>query len=223
VPETERWRPWGKLVVYKLATGALVGVGLFLLAIGVQRWLDQRSAARVADTFMTAVERGDRETVLSLLLPASRARIEAAARPKRDTSHRRTPKQHESQHPMPQNKSKIQTTDGAGGDASLLTAAPGTTHRIHHVTIRGDRAIVELRTEKNGFVAKPVLYLARSKTSQWKVASIENGRVDPLWRDLEQRRARVAGQRTATELNKALSNRPGVSVLRTQPDDSDDQ
>jgi len=210
-------------VVYKLATGAIVAVGLFLLALGVQRWLDQRSAAHVADTFMTAVERGDRETVLSLLLPAARARIEAAASPKRDKSHRRTPKQHDSQHPSQQNRSKTQTADGAGGDVALLTADPGTTHRIHHVTIRGDQAIVELRTEKKGFVSKPVLHLARSKTSQWKVASIQSGRVDPLWKDLQQRRAQVAGQQTATELNKALSNRPGVNVQRAQPDGADDR
>ena len=79
---------------------------------------------------------------------------------------------------------------------------------------------MEFRIEKQGFVSKPILHLARSKTSHWKIESIENGQVDPLWLDLQNHRAQVIGRRTAAELDKALSHRPGVSVERTEPDDT---
>ena len=56
----------------KLTTGALVAVGLLLVALGVQKWFDSRQAAKTVDAFMDAVRQGDRDAALALLDPNQR-------------------------------------------------------------------------------------------------------------------------------------------------------
>ena len=62
----------GNTVVSKLTTGALVSVGLLLVAWGIQKWFDNRQAAETVDAFMHAVEQGDRDAALALLDPRQR-------------------------------------------------------------------------------------------------------------------------------------------------------
>ena len=61
----------------RLLIGLLLGGGLLLAGVGVQRWFDARAAGATVDAFMKAVSQGDRSTALSLLTPERRRLAES--------------------------------------------------------------------------------------------------------------------------------------------------
>jgi hypothetical protein len=61
----------------RLTTGALVALGLWLIALGVQRWLDHRQAASIVEQFLHALLEGNRDGVLAHLGPNLREELEA--------------------------------------------------------------------------------------------------------------------------------------------------
>ena len=92
-------------MVAKLTTGALVAAGLLLVALGVQKWFDNRQAAETVDAFMYAVQQGDRDAALSLLDPEQRRIAENRRRIARWT-------------PDPALEYRIHHIDISGDDAS---------------------------------------------------------------------------------------------------------
>ncbi len=60
-------------MVRKLTTGVLFASGLWLVAIGIQRWSDNREVAQVVTSFVDAVKRGDKDRILDSLDPRLRA------------------------------------------------------------------------------------------------------------------------------------------------------
>lgn len=97
---------------------------------------------------------------------------------------------------------------------SFWSLHEGFEYRIHHVEVTGDRATVQAWIEKQGFVIKPAVYLTRSPTRHWKIESIENVAVDPLWLDAQHERARIEGEALAAELAEAFEGTRGVTVTR---------
>jgi len=63
-------------VLRNLAVIACVVCGLVLIFIGSQSWLENRAVERAVDTFLIALQQGDRDTVLSLLNPHLRSVVE---------------------------------------------------------------------------------------------------------------------------------------------------
>lgn len=61
----------------KLATAGLCIVGIWLIALGVQRWLDHRDATQVVHRFAAALQRGDRPALLALFSPERQAQMES--------------------------------------------------------------------------------------------------------------------------------------------------
>lgn len=88
--------------------------------------------------------------------------------------------------------------------------------RIRQVQISGDRAQVHLRIEKSGFGIEPIIHLQRSPADRWKIARIENLRIDPRWERRQRERARSEGRELADELSEVLNDRPGVEMERVR-------
>jgi len=59
-------------VVRRVIAGFVIAVGLFAVAIGVQRWFDSRAAESVVHSLMAAIQAGDRDAMLGLLTPDRR-------------------------------------------------------------------------------------------------------------------------------------------------------
>ena len=59
-------------MVRRLIAGFVIAVGLFAVAIGVQRWFDTRAAESVVHALMASVQSGDRDAMLGLLTPDRR-------------------------------------------------------------------------------------------------------------------------------------------------------
>ncbi|WP_299466157.1 hypothetical protein [uncultured Gimesia sp.] len=90
-------------------------------------------------------------------------------------------------------------------------------YRFLDVQVTGGTAQVSIQIQKNGYAIKPDIHLLRSKTGVWKVDSITQAKVDPLWYDQEDRvyreklvkedvpPAEVQGRVLAKELARALN------------------
>tara|TARA_R110002111_G_scaffold168038_2_gene233974 strand:- start:84809 stop:85366 length:558 start_codon:yes stop_codon:yes gene_type:complete len=90
-------------------------------------------------------------------------------------------------------------------------------YRFLDVQITGDSAQVRIQIQKNGYAIKPDIHLVKSKTGVWKVDSITQAKVDPLWYDQEDQAyrkklvkedvppAEVQGRVLAKELARALN------------------
>lgn len=88
--------------------------------------------------------------------------------------------------------------------------------RVLDVKIEGAAAQVRIQIQKEGYAIKPDIHLQKSLTGVWKVASISQAKVDPLWYDQEDRKyreqlikdgvppAEVQGRVLAKELARAL-------------------
>lgn len=99
-------------------------------------------------------------------------------------------------------------------NSSFWSPEPEMNFRLMQTQIDGDTAFVQYWINKNGFVLKPIFHLRRNETRSWKIVRIENLQIDPRWLDLENERARQAGENLANELAKALKERPGTTVER---------
>ncbi len=83
--------------------------------------------------------------------------------------------------------------------------------------LAGDTARARIQIQKNGYAIKPEIQLVRSSTGVWKIDSISQAKVDPLWYDQEDRRYQekltkagvppkeVEGRVLAKELARALN------------------
>jgi len=69
-------------VVRKLAITLAILAGLILVAIGIRRWLDYRSARNVVTSFVVGVRDGQREDVLNLMEPSQRVFVESRLKKK---------------------------------------------------------------------------------------------------------------------------------------------
>lgn len=88
--------------------------------------------------------------------------------------------------------------------------------RILDVKLDGDAAQVRIQIQKEGYAIKPDIHLLKSQTGVWKVSSISQANVDPLWYDQEDRKYReqlikegvppeeVQGRVLAKELARSL-------------------
>ncbi|QDT25759.1 hypothetical protein Enr10x_10560 [Gimesia panareensis] len=88
--------------------------------------------------------------------------------------------------------------------------------RILDVKLDGDAAQVRIQIQKEGYAIKPDIHLLKSQTGVWKVSSISQAKVDPLWYDQEDRKYReqlikegvppeeVQGRVLAKELARSL-------------------
>lgn len=88
--------------------------------------------------------------------------------------------------------------------------------RVLDVKIEGATAQVRIQIQKEGYAIKPEIHLQKSLTGVWKVASISQAKVDPLWYDQEDRNFReqlikegvppteAQGRMLAKELARAL-------------------
>lgn len=88
--------------------------------------------------------------------------------------------------------------------------------RVLDVKIEGGAAQVRIQIQKEGYAIKPDIHLLKSQTGVWKVASISQAKVDPLWYDQEDRKYReelvkkgvppqeVQGRVLAKELARSL-------------------
>jgi hypothetical protein len=63
-------------VIRRFFTSALIGAGLLVIAIGVQRWFDAHAAETVVHQLMNAINAGDRQAVLALLHSDRRRLVE---------------------------------------------------------------------------------------------------------------------------------------------------
>jgi|GEM_PF-1796047 len=59
--------------------------------------------------------------------------------------------------------------------------------RVLDVIIKGGAAQVRIQIQKEGYAIKPDIHLIKSQTGVWKVDSITQAKVDPLWYDQEDR------------------------------------
>ena len=64
----------------KLTIAGLIIAGMLLVVSGAQKWLDQRAARKVLDSFIVALKEGDREQALALLDSQQRDDVEAGTR-----------------------------------------------------------------------------------------------------------------------------------------------
>jgi hypothetical protein len=155
----------------------LIGGGLLLVGIGVQRWFDRQAGRNVATDFMAALKQGDREAAMSHLDPAQRSRAEVRFK-----------------------KAKA----GSTVPTDAWTPVPGVQYRVYEMHMDGYQAVVTILMQKNGFAMRPKFYLRRASGTRWKIAKIDGLEVDPRWHDLQQARARAQGDRLAEELAKEL-------------------
>lgn len=102
----------------------------------------------------------------------------------------------------------------AEGKALLWVPTLGLQYRIHHVTVAGSHATVQLWIDKDAFVIQPVLHLARNSAGEWAIDRVAPFQIDPLWEDLLEQQAETAGEQLAQELNEALVAQVGVSIQR---------
>jgi len=100
----------------------------------------------------------------------------------------------------------------AGPDFPLWTPAPDVVCRVTDLEIDGDTARAKVRIERDGFVLEPTLHLVHK--SSWKIARIDDLKVDPQWVEMHREAARRQGERTAGELQQALKSHDGVTVQR---------
>ena len=56
-------------------------------------------------------------------------------------------------------------------------------YRFLDVQLTGKTAQVSIQIQKNGYAIKPDIHLIKSRTGVWKVDSITQAKVDPLWYD----------------------------------------
>lgn len=63
-------------MIRRLIAGIIIAVGLFSVAIGVQRWFDANAAETVVHSLMAAIESGDRAAALALLTPDRRSMVD---------------------------------------------------------------------------------------------------------------------------------------------------
>jgi hypothetical protein len=108
-----------------------------------------------------------------------------------------------------------------GADSPLWTPTPDVACRITEMEFDGDTARAKVWIEKDGFVLEPTLHLVHD--SSWKIARIEDLKVDPLWLELQRDAARRQGDRDAADLQRALKDRPGVTVQRGPLPDGDEK
>lgn len=90
-------------------------------------------------------------------------------------------------------------------------------YRFLDVKLMGDTAQVRIQIQKNGYAIKPDIHLVKSQTGVWKVNSITQAKVDPLWYDQKDQLYRekltkedlppteVEGRVLAKELARALN------------------
>jgi hypothetical protein len=111
----------------------------------------------------------------------------------------------------------LQTGPGGGStlassDFPLWTPAPDVSCRVTELEIDGDTARAKVRIERDGFVLEPTLHLVHD--SSWKIARIDDLKIDPRWLEMQREAARLQGERHAGELQRALKGREGVTVRR---------
>lgn len=63
-------------------------------------------------------------------------------------------------------------------------------YRFLDVQLSGNKAQARIQIQKNGYAIKPDIHLIKSSTGVWKIDSITQAKVDPLWYDQEDRRYR---------------------------------
>lgn len=97
-------------------------------------------------------------------------------------------------------------------------------YRFLDVQLTGDTAKARIQIQKNGYAIKPEIHLIKSTTGVWKVDSISQAKVDPLWYDQEDRlyqekltkegvppkevEGRVLAKELARSLNTAVKESP---------------
>ncbi|QDT99329.1 hypothetical protein [Gimesia aquarii] len=90
-------------------------------------------------------------------------------------------------------------------------------YRFLQVRLTGSTAEARIQIQKTGYAIKPDIHLIKSSTGVWKVSSISQAKVDPLWHDQEDRHYReelikegvpsteVEGRVLAKKLARALN------------------
>lgn len=102
-------------------------------------------------------------------------------------------------------------------------------YRFLEVRLTGKTAEARIQIQKSGYAIKPDIHLVKSSTGVWKVDSISQAKVDPLWYDQEDRLyrekltkedvppAQVEGRVLAKKLARALN----TTVKESSPDQVD--
>ncbi|MCH9656580.1 MAG: hypothetical protein K0U86_03610 [Planctomycetes bacterium] len=101
-------------------------------------------------------------------------------------------------------------------------------YRFLDVQLTGDTAQVSIQIQKNGYAIKPDIHLIKSRTGVWKVDSISQAKVDPLWYDQKDQlyrekllkekvpptevEGRVLAKELARALNTTVEEAPPVQV-----------
>lgn len=96
-------------------------------------------------------------------------------------------------------------------------------YRFLDVQLKGKTAQVKIQIEKNGYAIKPDIHLIKSQTGVWKVDSITQAKVDPLWYDQKDQlyREKLTKEKVApTEVEGRVLAKELARALNTTVEDS---
>jgi len=99
-------------------------------------------------------------------------------------------------------------------------------YRFFDVKITGSTAQVSIQIQKDGYAIKPDIHLVKSRTGVWKVDSITQAKVDPLWYDQKDKlyREKLEKEKVAPAevegrvLAKGLARALNTTVEESPPD-----